>query len=125
MNALLMRRDSVICLRWHNSLDLPSQGQEIMPVLKSPSAHNNTGIEASPPPPVRMTEQRRVIARWRIWWIIPTSRNLPALRRGRRQDLDFDGVRNVAVRGCRSLSGTISARAGRATSRCPTATTTT
>ena len=44
--------------------DLPFQGPEIMPALKSPSAHNNTGIEARcAATGMRMTEQRRVIAR--------------------------------------------------------------
>src|ERR1700750_2031495 len=44
--------------------DLFSQGLKLMPALKSPPAHKNTGIEARcAATGMRMTEQRRVIAR--------------------------------------------------------------
>src|SRR5690348_10373715 len=59
--------------QWQNSQDpsakirLPRpvrQDREIMPALKSPSAHKDTGIEARcAATGMRMTEQRRVIAR--------------------------------------------------------------
>src|SRR2546423_12266858 len=54
----------VICRRWQKPPDLASESPETMPVLKSPPAHKNTGIEARcAATGMRMTEQRRVIAR--------------------------------------------------------------
>jgi Fur family ferric uptake transcriptional regulator len=53
----------VTSARWHKSLDLPPR-PEIMTALKSPSAQKNTGIEARcAATGMRMTDQRRVIAR--------------------------------------------------------------
>jgi Fur family ferric uptake transcriptional regulator len=98
-----------------------------MPALKSPPAHKNTGIEARcAATGMRMTEQRRVIAR-----VLADSVDHPDVEELYRRCVAVDDKISISTvyRTVKLFedAGIIErhdfAKAGRAMSRCPTATT--